>query len=183
MKRRSPEKVTQERLKELLSYDSTTGLFYWKVSRRGSFGRVGALAGWEQYGYKYISIDSKNYPVHRLAWLYTFGYFPENQIDHKDRNRSNNRIDNLREVSAMCNSRNRGVMDSNTSGIVGVYFERAAMKWRARITANGVKHCLGLFETKIDAVFARWKGEVLYEFPNCCTTSSSYTYLAEKGLI
>ena len=74
------ELLTQERLKELLSYDCETGLF----TRRYSMNRhkEGSIAGApHNKGYVQIMVDFNNYLAHRLAWLYVYGKFPDGQID------------------------------------------------------------------------------------------------------
>ena len=98
-------KIAQERLYEILDYDSETGIFTWKIGRRKckKDSIAGSLTG---EGYWQIKIDNKLYLSHRLVFLYVDGYLPENKIDHIDRNKLNNRRNNLREVSQTCNTRN-----------------------------------------------------------------------------
>jgi hypothetical protein len=115
------EELTQKRLKELLNYDHETGLFVWQESRgRVKEGRVAGSAH-KAYGYTEITLDRKSYPAHRLVWLYNHGVFPVEQVDHLDGNRTNNRLENLREVSHCVNGRNRTKSCNNSSGITGVY--------------------------------------------------------------
>lgn len=98
--------VSHQYLTSLLSYDADSGVF---TNTRG------ALAGTLHHsGYRYIEINGKSYAEHRLAWFYCFGEWPEQQLDHIDRNRSNNSLDNLREVSNRVNARNRS--DSSKYG-------------------------------------------------------------------
>lgn len=89
-----------------LSYNPDTGIF-----TKPNGNRAGTL---HNSGYRYIQINNKAYAEHRLAWYYCFHEWPENQIDHIDRNRSNNSIDNLREVTNRVNARNR--VDSSKYG-------------------------------------------------------------------
>jgi hypothetical protein len=115
--------ITYERVHELLDYDPKTGIFTWKVGRGGR--RFGRVAGNKRSdGYIKIQIDGRSYLAHRLAWLYIYGYLPEHDVDQIDRDPSNNRIDNLREVSRTCNLRNCGNHSSNTSGVKGVSFHK-----------------------------------------------------------
>lgn len=173
--------LTQERLRELLDYDPETGVFTWRVSRRGA--KKGCVAGSLSHGYIHIRVDEKPYRAHRLAWLYMHGYFPENQIDHINRVRDDNRIINLREVSIQCNARNRGVRSTNTSGVVGVYWYKAIKKWRVQIKADGKNLHLGYYRNLPDAVLSRWNAEVKHEFPNCNSDSSAYQYLIDNKII
>lgn len=175
------QKLTQERLKELLDYDPETGLFIWKVDR-GNNKIKGKIAGCldKESGYWKIAIDKKNYRAHRLAFLYIEGYLPENQVDHKDRDRANNKWDNLREASQTCNMRNQKININNKSGVTGVCWDNSRKKWRAYIEVPQ-KINIGRFDNLIDAVKARWKAELQHNFPNCNTISSAYVYLKEHG--
>lgn len=113
--------LTKERLQELLIYNTVTGIFTWKVNRRGT-AKAGTVAGRpNNKGYIDISIDGKRYKAHRLAWLYITGSWPENQIDHINRIRDDNRLANLRDVTQSENLRNCGVSKSTASGIKNVY--------------------------------------------------------------
>lgn len=177
-------KLTQERLKEVLDYDPDTGIFTRRLTRGGY--KKNTVAGSKGvYGdfYSYIKIDETRYAAHRLAWLYVYGYFPENQIDHIDRVRINNRIKNLREASPVCNSRNCGIAKNNISGITGVSFNKVYKKYNAYITVNYKHMSVGHFQTKKEAAMARWIAEVKYGFPTCNTTSSAYQYLKKHGEI
>lgn len=175
-------KLTQEKLKELLDYDPATGIFINKIDR-GKTAKKGNVSGYvDLKGYLIITITLKRYKAHRLAFLYMEGYLPENQVDHIDRNKLNNKWDNLREVSQSCNMRNCNIAKNNKSGITGIYWDKRSNKWRSRIT-NPKRIHLGLFDNLIDAVKARWEGEVKHGYPNCNTTSSAYMYLKENGYI
>ena len=138
--------ITAERLRELLSYDPETGLFHNK-RHRGSKARVGSKAGSiNTIGYSQVKVDGKLYSSHRLAWLYTYGAFPEGCVDHINRNRSDNRICNLREADKSENGQNKSLPQSNnTHGFLGV--TRDTGKWSARITTNGKTKYIGLFAT------------------------------------
>ena len=92
--------LTAERLRGLLEYDGTTGVFHWK----GTGERAGSI---QDKGYRTIEIGGRSYYAHRLAWLYTYGSWPNDELDHIDRNKDNNSISNLRDVSRSENNRNR----------------------------------------------------------------------------
>lgn len=173
--------LTQARLKELLAYDPDTGIFRWLKTGPGR--RLDLVAGYESNGYIQITIDSKHYYVHRLAWLFTHGYMPENDIDHIDRDKANNRLDNLREVSQTCNNRNTGNPRDNTSGVKGVYWHRQRNKWRAQICINGKKKHLGYYENFDDAVRARHKAEKAVNWAGCDSSSPAYKYLKNNNLL
>jgi hypothetical protein len=89
-------KLTAERLRKRLRYDAETGLFTRRVG--SGHAHAGDMAGSvHSTGYVRICIDGGRYTAHRLAWLYVHGVWPSGQIDHINRNRSDNRIANLRE--------------------------------------------------------------------------------------
>jgi len=179
--------LTQGRLKELLHYNPETGIFTWvkgRVKSRGGNAKKGKVAGTaHSAGYIQIAIDKKLYLAHRLAFLYVDGYIPENNVDHINRIRDDNRWCNLREVSQSCNLRNASIRIANTSGVTGVSWDKEKNKWRAAIRASGSNKYLGYFESFDDAVRARWEAEIKYGYPNCNSSSSAYEYLREHNLI
>jgi len=172
------QKLTQKRLKELFNYDPDTGIWTYLKSTTNWI-KVGHLAGSinKATGYRQIQINYKTYPSSRLAWLYMKGYFPEHDMDHINRIRSDDRWCNLRHVSRRCNLRNVGITGKNTSGIVGVYKDINRNYWKAAIRINKKLINIGNFKKKIDAVKARWQAEIKHGFPNCNSTSSAYLYL------
>jgi hypothetical protein len=137
--------MTPERLHELLNYDADTGLFTWAKPRRKC--SAGAKAGCiAKNGYMVIRLDDTLYLAHRLAWLYQKGVWPTEQIDHINGDRSDNRFNNLREVSNAENAQNnRKPKPSNKSGFLGVRKENS--KWLAEIKINYKPIRIGLFNT------------------------------------
>ena len=169
--------LTQKRLMELLDYNPETGVFRWRVPRTNRV-KPGQVAGYRNnLGYVSVVVDGKGYLAHRLAWLYIHGYFPENEIDHIDRNPNNNRIANLREVSRQCNLRNCKKRIDNQSGITGVGWAKREQRWRARINVNHNDIHIGYYKTRKKAAFARWEAEKKHGYPNCNTTSSAYNFI------
>lgn len=138
--------LTALRLRDLLLYNNETGLFT-RITPIQSR-RVGDVAGHTRPdGYKTICIDGKNYLSHRLAWLYFYGIWPIDQIDHIDGNRGNNKIINLREASSSQNCENRAKRCDSTSGYIGVTLCKKSMKWQAKIGHKGKRTHLGLFSS------------------------------------
>lgn len=168
--------ITQKRLMEVLRYDRETGIFTWKKTRSGC-AKYSTAGGYTGSGYWKVGIDGKNYMAHRLAFLYCYGYFPENDIDHINRTKDDNRISNLREASRTCNSRNKGIGMANKSGVIGVSLSKTRNKWEVKIQVGGKSMHLGYYEDFGEAVKARWEAEVKFDFPNCNTTSSAYKFL------
>lgn len=152
--------ISQERLKELLSYDPSTGIFTWKTKPSRSV-KVGAVAGCKNgRGYVIIGLEQKRYRAHRLAWLCVHGEFPPEEIDHINGIRGDNRIDNLRAVNSVENSRNQRMSSLNTSGVTGVRWNKADRRWMSKI---GTIH-LGSYHSMAEAVSARKAAEVEHGF-------------------
>ena len=96
--------LTADRARELLSYDPETGILTWKTTRKKCL--EGSPAGGLCKGYLTIGIDYRRYQYHRVAWLVHHGSWPSADIDHKDGNPLNNRLDNLRDASRSFNLAN-----------------------------------------------------------------------------
>ena len=157
--------ISQEELKSLLHYDPETGVFTWKVNRKGG-AREGKTTGYKsKIGYVQICVNAKLYYAHRLAWFYVYGIWPNNDIDHINGLKYDNRLCNLRRATRTENNQNTEKYSNNVSGLRGVYWHKAAQKWCAEIKVNGKKTYLGLFDTKELAHNAYLKAKAeLHEF-------------------
>lgn len=85
---------------------------------------------------------------------------PGQWVDHRDKNRANNRKENLRCCSFSENNRNRGLYATNTSGVTGVTFDKRRKRWAASITYNSKRIFIGRFQNKEDAIAARLETEI-----------------------
>ena len=139
--------ITQYRLKEMLEYDPETGLFVWKVSTRGA--RKGRVAGGITNKYLAIRIDGKLYYSHRLAWLYVYGVWPTNDIDHKDHDKKNNVIANLRDATRSENLQNMvdAKISNISTGLLGSCFSKSHGKYIASISVGRKRKHIGVFQT------------------------------------
>ena len=176
--------LTQERVKELFNYHPD-GYLTWKIKYHPSI-EIGAKAGSPKsngYSYWRIGIDGKNYSMHRIIWLWHYGYIPENLIDHIDRDTSNSKIENLREVSNQCNIRNSKVRSDSNTGITGVYKYPDENKWLSYISVNGKRKHIGVFYNLDEAVKARHNEELKLNWEGCNSTSSAYLYLVNRRLL
>lgn len=154
--------LTAEYLRSILNYDQETGIFTRKVSTAHNV-KVGDVAGCSNgRGYLQITVQSRAYKAHRLAWLYIHGVWPTDQLDHINRDRSDNRISNLRDVTNKQNLQNAGKYSHNTSGHTGVHWYKPYSKWVAQITHNQKKIHLGYFENLEEALAARKAAEKFY---------------------
>lgn len=164
--------ITQDYVKERLSYDPDTGIFVWK--RRPGFSRsikawntryAGKVAGcvYNSHGrnlfYVKTTIDNVRYDCHALAWYYCYGEWPL-LLDHIDGVGTNNKISNLRPLSHGDNIRKGRIQSNNTSGFKGVSFRRDTERWTARLKVDGKYKSLGSYSTKEEA-FAVYCAKVL----------------------
>jgi HNH endonuclease len=146
--------LTQERLKELLSYDPATGIFAWKT-RRNQLSGIGQQAGTiHARGYRKIIIDGRSYWASRLAWLYMTGRWPKSEIDHKNRIRLDDRFSNLREATPQQNSFNR--VRKNTTGVPNVHARKHGHMNYEVVFWDSPKKCVTYrFKTLEEATMAR----------------------------
>lgn len=149
--------LTQERARQLFSYDPETGVIIRRVALSNNR-PADEIAGYiDDRGYIRIEVDGRAYRAHQIAWLIVTGEFIDG-IDHRDGNKQNNRWLNLRAAEHWQNMQNKGLTKSNTSGFKGVSFHAQSGKWRAHIRVNGVHHSLGLYIDKEDAAKAYCEG-------------------------
>lgn len=144
---------------EDIHYDPRTGFMWWT---RGGTGRklktpIGTVS---PNGYRNVTLDGKQYKAHQVVWFLHHGEWPE-ELDHTNRNKDDNRIENLRVVSRSTQQHNR-VMPLPTSGIVGAHWNKRKQKYKSSIRINGKTIHLGYFN---------------------CPTSASLAYLKEKNCV
>ena len=131
-------------------YDPDTGKFYFRSSGE-PYGGCRDSAGYIQL---HVYIEGRQHRVSagRFCWYYVHGRLPSGTIDHIDRDRTNNRIGNLRDVTQRVNNFNKG--GRGKVGAKGVTM-RPNGKFRARYkTLDGVTHSLGNHSTEKEAVLA-----------------------------
>lgn len=164
-------KINSDHLNKLFEYDKSTGILYWKyrdiseflnkrtyLSWNARFSGKEAFTSVNSDGYKNGSIYRKNYKAHRVIWCMVYGDWPK-EIDHINGIKSDNRIENLRNVDHSINMKNLNKTIANTSGVTGVGWHKATNKWAAYIRSNGKHKHIGLFNCIKEAEKARIKFE------------------------
>lgn len=111
-----------------------------------------------------MGVDKTRVMAHRLAWFYTYGRWPTQDIDHINEVKNDNRFCNLREATRAQNMQNVRKHKHNTSGLKGVCWHSQRKRWRAFIFLDRKQKHLGLFDTKEDAYAARKQAEKKFNF-------------------
>ena len=164
--------LTHEQVRIFFDYNFRTGKLYWR--RRGGDSRgtktfnsrfagmeAGTVSG---SGYIGVRIKSRSHQAHRIAWLWMTGRWPSEGVDHINGDKTDNSFSNLRAVSQGENCRNQRLRNTNTSGSMGVHWDKQRSKWRAYISSGGKMIHLGLFEDKAEAIEARKTAENKYGY-------------------
>ena len=131
------------------------GQLFWKVNR-GKNKVKDKRAGREgNRGYRQVRLHDKLYQEHRIIWELCNGAIPlDLEIDHIDRNKANNFIENLRVSTKSQNQLNKSMSGNNSSGFKGVYIRKQTKKYVAQITIKGKSKYIGSYNTAIAASYA-----------------------------
>jgi len=137
-------------LNDWFYYDPDTGIIRWKKKTPRRY-QIGEIAGRKHNaGYLIVRLGKRSYLAHRLAWFLHYGYWPP-ELDHKDHDRKNNRIDNLRVVTRLQNQQNSSSRSFTTSQYKGVSWDKARNKWSVYIKFDGKVKNLGRFDNELEA--------------------------------
>lgn len=168
---------TQAVAHEVFDYDPVSGELYWKEvipAKYFSKPYFAEMVNTRQAGtpaanvnkstrYKQVVFQGKLYQVHRVIWLMHYGTWPKNHIDHIDRDRQNNRLGNLRDVTQAKNNLNRS---DTTSGHPNIDQRLNRPKsWRVLIKSGGVKLTGKSFATLQEAIQHRDAVRALHSLP------------------
>lgn len=140
--------MTQQQVIDLFDYKDGDLIWKEKIFPGHRSGQIaGSVNG---SGYKHVRVNGKIVLQHRVVFLMYHGYLPK-YIDHRDNDRLNNKIGNLRAATARQNQANRKVGKNNKSGYTGVSFEKHLNKYVAGMQLNGKHVNLGRFDTAKEA--------------------------------
>lgn len=131
-------------------YDPETGKL-WR--------RAGCL---ESRGYRNVYFQGKLHLEHRVIWFLYYGEWPDNEVDHINRNRSDNRISNLRLATRSENGQNRKMPTNNSSGYKGVTWVKSRNAWQVVINIGRQPKFLGRFATREEAASVYNKAALKY---------------------
>jgi hypothetical protein len=141
--------LTAERARELLDYDPVTGVLRKRNRQTGAWRVVQSI---NKDGYFSVRLDRKTYIAHRVIFLMMTGRWPDPGTDHINREKTDNRWVNLREVSAAENNRNRGHV--GRLPVANVYQAANSGRFAARAVIDGRKQRLGTYDTAEQAAEA-----------------------------
>jgi hypothetical protein len=151
--------LSRERLAQLFSYDPETGHFI-RLPGGSYRPKGGDVAGCIKSDYVVIRVDGVLYRAHRLAFLYMTGAWPENEVDHLNGIKSDNRWKNLRDVTLAENRQNQIRARKNSkTGLLGAHFDTNRNQFKAEICISGKNRNLGYFDTAADAHAAYLKAK------------------------
>lgn len=132
-----------QELRRQLRYDRESGLLFRRLTR-GKV-RAGDIAGSrpKTSRYSYLWLNGEMWLTHRVVWAHVYGEWPTEQIDHINGDRLDNRIANLRMADKFQQQQNLAKPKTNTSGFIGVTWDKASCKWQAQIKSGGRQYTLG----------------------------------------
>ena len=136
------KKLNYHRLVQVMDLDPIMGT----IMRKGSSKPAGTIQR-----YQCIMIDGERFKGHHLMWFFVYNKWPEDEIDHINHNKLDNRIENLREATNSQNKMNRKRQRNSTSGYKGVVYSKRWKCWRARIGVAKTRLHLGSFKTPEEA--------------------------------
>lgn len=143
--------MNEENLLSTFRYEPETGLLYRMKSPKKRFeGKV--VGAKESRGYLQVRFEGRLYMAHRIIWFIVYGHWPQEEIDHINRDRADNRLSNLRLATRQENTWNASLRKDNRFGAKGVSDRYG--RYVAIIRVNGANTNLGYFNTVAEAAEA-----------------------------
>lgn len=161
-----PDRPDISLLRELFSYED--GILRWRVHRgRVTAGTVAGTTG--SYGHRSVVFEGRRHMVSHIVYALVHNEWPEEWVDHKDRDPTNDKAENLRKATPQQNAFNRRVYKNSHSGVRGVTLDKKTGLYRARICRDGVRRCIGSFGTPEEAsqAYQAAAAELFGEFTPC----------------
>lgn len=147
-------KPTQHRLSQLFSYDKDTGVLVRKITVAHN-AKAGSVAGClNSDGYLHLRVDITLYKAHQVIWALVYGSWPEGVIDHINRIKTDNRIENLRDTTVQVNNINKGVRKDSKTGHPNVTWRDRDRLFYVAVKRNGRQNYVGSFKDLSSAVRA-----------------------------
>jgi hypothetical protein len=152
--------VSQERVLELFKYDD--GVLYHRHNNQPI--KIYITKG---HRYARMKLDSGEYKLHRIIFLYHHGYLPD-IIDHINGDRYDNHIENLREANTYQNRQNSRIYSTSKSGVKNVYWDKRCQKWRVSFSINGKRKYFGGYDDLKEAkeIATSMRDKYFKEFAN-----------------
>lgn len=138
--------LSADRLREVAKFNPDTGVFI-RIESVANIHAGSVMGCAAKNGYLRARVDGTLYYIHRLAWLYMNGSWPDSEIDHKDGDRANNRWVNLRSANRAENKQNISSKTFNLSGVRNVYHDKKSGKWQVKIMKGYKSKSFGYFKT------------------------------------
>lgn len=152
-----------EKVRNFLDYNSDTGKLTFKVNIIGS-SRIGDVAGTSGDRCLSFVLAGRRLKVHRVAWFLYYGYWPKGVIDHKNRDYTDNRIENLRDTTQAGNTYNAGLRSDSSTGITGVSYNKKRDEYEVYISRERKLIKLGYFKDFFEACCARKSAEIKHHY-------------------
>ena len=154
--------LSADEVRSAVDYDPETGVMTWRYihsrNSKANIRRIGTPVGTKckKTNRIVVRLYGRIYKVHRLAWIWMTGEWPEDFIDHINRDPSDNSWSNLRIASNSENQSNRTAPSDNKSGHKGVHWHKNTSKWIVQIQRDGKQITVGRFDD-VDAAGAAYQ--------------------------
>ena len=149
--RNTPDDELIAALREYLDYDAETGALTWRLPPAQCV-KSGSLAGSRSdKGYLRVGFRSRLYMAHHVVWALAHGRWSEKELDHINRVRDDNRLDNLRECDRAENMQNQGIAGRGSNRLIGASFDKTHGKFTAKIRKDNRQVHLGHYDPEEEA--------------------------------
>lgn len=143
--------ITHAELLKIVKFDNSIGKLVWIKNTYGHAHAGKPIGGLDGDGYYCVGIKRKKYRLCRIVWLYFYGEWPNGHMDHKDGDKTNDSLNNLRIVSIKENNINRKTSKKKRKYNLPKWVMPHGKKFRSIVRANGKMNRLGVFDTPSEA--------------------------------